>query len=486
MNVVLFNPRAAPSHRRLPLSVLFVARALPDRHPWVLVDGNVDPAVDAALDEACARPDAVLLVSVMPGPQLKAAVPLCRALRRRHPHLRIVWGGYFPSIHGAVCVADGTVDYVIEGPGERTALELLDALAEERDPVGLPGVGAWRAGAYVRGPARAWEKGSVFGPLPYERLDMERYAARTFLGERTFNHHSSHGCPYRCNFCAVVNQFDGRWLADPPEAVLDTVGILARRYRADALEFHDNNFFAHERRVAEIAAGMAPYGLSWWGEARVDTMLGFSGATWEALARSGLRMVFYGAESGDQEALDRMNKGGLQVHEIGELNRVAERHGVVPEFSFVLGNPGDPERDVERTLALIGTLKRENPRCEIILYLYTPVPLPGMYDDAVAGGFGFPSTLDGWVSDAWGGFSGRRDPRTPWMTPKLRRRVRDFETVLHARHPSASDLSLRPWQRRVLRALAAPRVRLGLHGHPWELRALQRLWAYRRPEEMGF
>jgi radical SAM superfamily enzyme YgiQ (UPF0313 family) len=197
-------------------------------------------------------------------------------------------------------------------------------------------------------------------------------------------------------------------------------------------------------------------------------------------------MVFYGAESGDQAAIDRMDKGGLRVDDTLALNRLARRHGVRPEFSFVLANPGDPEGDVARSLELIRALKRDNPDCEIILYLYTPVPLPGMYDDARREGFRLPQTIDEWLSPDWAGYDARRDPRTPWSSAALRRHVYDFETVLHARFPTISDLHLGTGQRRVLRALARVRWRFGWYASPWELRLLQRAWSYRRPEEMGF
>lgn len=481
MNVVLFNPRAQKAHRRLPLSLLFVARTL--RHPWQLVDANVEPDALARLEAACAAPGTVLFVTVMPGPQLREATPLCRALKRRFPRLTIVWGGYFPSVHPEASARDVGVDFVVIGQGEETAPALLAALQAGDDPVAVPGVAAWRDGALARGPARAMVRASDFGDPPYERLDMGRYAARTFLGRRTFNHHASVGCPYLCNFCAVVNVANGRWIPDPAEHVVHIARRLVREHGADALEFHDNNFFAWEKRVAEVSAGIAGLGLSWWGEGRIDTMLGFSGATWEAMARSGLRMVFLGAESGDQDALDAMDKGGLTVADTRALNRVAMRHGVVPEFSFVLGNPADPERDVERSLALVRELKRDNPACEIILYLYTPVPLPGPWQ---ASGFAFPDTLDGWLSEEWSAYAHRRDPHTPWLAASLPRRVYDFEAVLHARHPSQSDLNLRPWQRAVLRVLSEPRWRAGAYRLPVGIRALQRAWGYRRPEEMGF
>ena len=85
MNVVLYNPRAQRSHRRLPLSVLALARVIPAPHTWELVDDNVDPDAAAALRRACAKPNTALFVTVMPGPQLRVAVPVCRALKREFP-----------------------------------------------------------------------------------------------------------------------------------------------------------------------------------------------------------------------------------------------------------------------------------------------------------------------------------------------------------------------------------------------------------------
>jgi anaerobic magnesium-protoporphyrin IX monomethyl ester cyclase len=58
--------------------------------------------------------------------------------------------------------------------------------------------------------------------------------------------------------------------------------------------------------------------------------------------------------------------------------------------------------------------------------------------------------------------------------------------VLHARWPSVSDRNLRSWQRGVLRLLGAPRYQMKMYARPYGIRALQRVWGYRRPEEMGF
>ena len=47
---------------------------------------------------------------------------------------------------------------------------------------------------------------------------------------------------------------------------------------------------------------------------------------------------------------------------------------MVPEFSFVLGGPEDPEAEIERTFTFIRQVKALHPQCEVILYFYSPTP----------------------------------------------------------------------------------------------------------------
>ena len=325
--------------------------------------------------------------------------------------------------------------------------------------------------------------------FPYHRIDLERYVRRTFMGRRTLPHHSSYGCPFLCNFCAVVNMVSGRWKAQSAERTAAVArGLVERVRQVDSVEFYDNNFFVQESRTAEFAERIMDLRLGWWGEARIDTMLKYSERTWRLMRDSGLRMVFLGAESGSDETLKRMNKGGTaSTAKTLEIAARMKEHGIVPEFSFVLGNPPDPEADVVSTLDFIRKVKRVNPRSEIILYMYTPVPLSGeLYEQARASGFRFPETLEGWVDPTWLDFSQRRSANVPWMSDPLRTRVQNFERVLNAYYPTATDIRLTGLRKTVLKAASAWRYRLKVYARPVELDLLQRLLPYQRPETAGF
>jgi len=153
----------------------------------------------------------------------------------------------------------------------------------------------------------------------------------------------------------------------------------------------------------------------------------------------------------------------------------------------VLGALPFPLADVDATFAFIRRLKRINPSTEIVLYTYTPVPMyGGLYAGARDLGFTFPRTLDEWALPQWQQLSMRRGDGIPWIDPGVRRRIRNFERVINAYYPTATDSRLTPLRRATLKAASAWRYALQVYDAPYELRALHRLIQYQRPETTGF
>jgi len=87
--------------------------------------------------------------------------------------------------------------------------------------------------------------------------------------------------------------------------------------------------------------------MQWWGEARIDTMDKYSDESLAQLRRSGCVMIFFGAESGNDEVLKQMDKGGKQSREqILHFAARLARFDIIPEYSFVLGTPAETEQKV--------------------------------------------------------------------------------------------------------------------------------------------
>ena len=132
--IILYNPRSTrPRNRRMPLSVLALGAALEGKEQYEIVDGNLDEHPTQSISRLIQQNEIDMLgVTVMPGPQMAAAMETSQEIRRLHPKIPIVWGGYFPSIYPDATLNAKYVDYAVRGQGEETLLELLEAFRGQR------------------------------------------------------------------------------------------------------------------------------------------------------------------------------------------------------------------------------------------------------------------------------------------------------------------------------------------------------------------
>jgi radical SAM superfamily enzyme YgiQ (UPF0313 family) len=494
-----------PWSTRLPLSILSLGAVLEGRHPWRILDGNLGPIRDAALRALRERPHALVGVTVMPGPQVAPAIEISTAIRAAFPEVPIAWGGYFPTLYPDAAINAPYVDYVVRGQGEATLLELLPRLADAgppsaidsaRDPSALGEVAGltWkRDGRPVHNPERPVVDPRALPRLPYDKLDdVPGYLRASFMGSRTAVYQAAVGCRFKCTFCGVVSMWNGQTMLDAPARLEAELGSLRDRWGADGIQFYDHNFFDREESSVPVLEVLARLEMPWWCYARADALSRFSAATWALVRRSRLRMAYIGAETASDDGLDRMRKGSRVDHTL-EVTARCRENGVIPELSFVLGGPDDPEGDIERTLAFIRKIKGLNPEAEIILYYYSPTPQvdraarrrePGAAHLPVLRTYGpsgpaLPTTPEAWTDPRWVAWVCHQD--APWLSPKLRERVRDFARVLACRFPTVQDYRTPRWGKAVLQNLARWRYATGTYARPFELALGQRLLRLRDP-----
>ncbi|MDB5274920.1 MAG: radical protein [Chitinophagaceae bacterium] len=496
--VLLFNPRSANNKYRIPNSILNIAASVDGRYEWVIVDGNCehDPLAKilSYLDTGEFR---YLGFSVMPGPQLRQAIPISKTIKEKHPNTTMIWGGYFPSNHSKVVLDSGYVDFIINGPGDNAFPNLLDALEQSKPYEFIKNLIYKADGKITKTIKEDLLDQDSLPPLPYDKLNdfypVTKFLGKTYLGEKTMAYHSSIGCPFTCSFCAVVPIYEARWKAKSAKAVYKDVKYIKDKWGADAIEFHDNNFFVSEKRAVEFANLIKPEKMTWWGMARIDTMDKFKDSSLAAIRESGCKMIFFGAESGNNAVLEQMDKGGTQTGE--QIIRFAERmkkFDIVPEYSFVLGTPAPTPQQVDAQIDFeidfIKQVKAVNPFTEIVIYTYSPVPTEGstMFEEVKARGFTFPQTLEDWISPAWESFDLRKNPLTPWLTPEMIDKIRNFETVLNGLYPTVTDIRLNRLKRIAIKMVAGLRYKIDLYKYPYEIKLLQKVWKYRQPEIQGF
>src|SRR5574341_2533691 len=230
--IILYNPPSNASRKpHLPMSLLAVASMLEGQYEYEIIDGNLvnDPAAQIIAIGKTKKVKAIG-VTVMPGPQLNHAVPHSQRLKAALPDVPIVWGGYFPSQHDDTVLREDYVDFCVRSQGEQSFLELMRVLDKGGSLLSIPGLSYKEDGAIKKNPLRPLIPLDDLPDWPYEKIPMPRYLHKQYLGNRVGTHNTSFGCPFACNFCAVVGMSNRRWLAESPARMARIVKFQHDRY----------------------------------------------------------------------------------------------------------------------------------------------------------------------------------------------------------------------------------------------------------------
>ncbi|MGE5553357.1 MAG: B12-binding domain-containing radical SAM protein [Betaproteobacteria bacterium] len=253
------------------------------------------------------------------------------------------------------------VDYVVRGEGERTLLELVEALAHGLSLENVLGL-TYREGAAIL---------ENHDRPPLADLDTLPFPARDLLVSSFYPNEgivTSRGCPRRCIFCAAGAMSNYSYRIRSPRSIVEELRLLQGER---VISFYDNTFSGHYETALQICEAIisAKLNISWTCELRVDR------ATPELFAKlraAGCRGVQFGVESGSDEVL-RAIKKGITVSQVRSAVEMAMAQDLKVVCSFTLGHPLDTPETIDATFSLMKELKRIGATVSSALL----VPYPG-------------------------------------------------------------------------------------------------------------
>lgn len=190
------------------------------------------------------------------------ALNTIRAIHQKLPHIRVVYGGVFPSYaHELVMTECPEIDVIVRGEGEETILGLLRTWEQSDDLSYVDGI-TWRRGEAIivnrsRTPIRNLDE---YRP-GWELVDWPRYSMFGFRSAAGLQF--SRGCTLTCTYCGQW-MFWKKWRHRSPENVVEQLRVLKSRYGVKIVWFADENFAADRdvaKRILELIAE-ANLGLS--------------------------------------------------------------------------------------------------------------------------------------------------------------------------------------------------------------------------------
>lgn len=302
-------------------------------------------------------------------------------VRRKMPGLPIIYGGpYVTKLAQQIMAAFQVVDAIFVGESEKSFADFLARCDAGRiDFLGIPGV-------LARG-----EDGGIgnivtdLDSLPFLAATSDFSNWFRWRSPETEKHapiplEATRGCPLQCSFCStrqvwgpkVRRKSPRRLVREMAELSIACGGSTFFNLIGDNIGAPRNDFL---RFCGEFA--LLNPGFSWGGSLKVDR---FDQGDFARMWAAGMRAMFVGLESGNQQTLDRVRKKTNIAKEIDNV-RAAVDVGFRVTVSFIIGFPWERRSDIDETYRL---------HCDLIQYgvdrsqINVLMPIPGT--DIVADG----------------------------------------------------------------------------------------------------
>lgn len=309
--------------------------------------------------------------------EAQASFSVARAAKRLNPDVITVMGGPFALNNSAAVLEEAAIDWVFEGPADRTFPEALYRLANEQD-----------LGTDIAGFSRRLPNGDLYLsgkqdfiadidslPMPaWDLVDFALYASRpnhaaNLKGQRYAPLFTSRGCPYLCNYCHDI--FSKKFTYHSVERVIAEIEHLYNNYGVDEFHIEDDIFNLHKPRVREL---MKEVQRRWLGKMKFAFPNGLRAdildrETVNAMCDGGTYAVCIAIETVTPRLQTLIDKN-LDIEKAKRALEYFNDRGIQVTCFFMLGFPTETAEELEATIRFAMTTPMT------LAYFFTVIPQP--------------------------------------------------------------------------------------------------------------
>jgi radical SAM superfamily enzyme YgiQ (UPF0313 family) len=268
------------------------------------------------------------------------------------------------------------IDVVVIGEGDRTLVELVEAVAGGGSLHDIAGIAFREEGALVKTAPRPLIDNIDSLPVPARHLiPLSRYRA---LGSPC-TVITGRGCPYGCIFCSGRRMLGRKVRFRDPGLVVDEIEMIKRDYGFQQVNIVDDTFTVNHPHAYQVCEEMLRRNLNinWSAFARVDNM---TDELATLMKRAGCNTVLFGVESADEDILKTIRKG-LTPDDVRNGVRIATGAGIQVYCSFIIGLPGESADTIQKSIAFTDEINRKY-GAEYGYHMLSPLPGTELYDKA--------------------------------------------------------------------------------------------------------
>ena len=307
------------------------------------------------------------------------------SLLRRTYKGPIVVGGYQAILSPEDVLRHPGVDGVCVGEGEQPLLEAVMAYPEgngsaprirgmvfrNQDDQEAAVKDRWLVGELSEYPFIDYD---IFNFEGEKRLEQMHIGVLSPGGVYSLPVITGRGCPYRCTYCCNSALIDRYGLKSylrryQPETAIANIKGIVKQYSPKMIEFFDETFIRNIQWVKDFCAlYKKDVGLPFMIMARIDSL---DENLISIMAESGLKLVLFGLESGDEEYRKRHLNRRMSDRTIKEGARLLRKFGIMIVTFNMFGMPFETKETMEKTFELNAAIEPDAAYSTIFQ------PLPG-------------------------------------------------------------------------------------------------------------
>lgn len=292
-------------------------------------------------------------------------------LRRKFPRARVLFGGPWPTIDHEYLLLNDAADVVVIGEGERTVVELLDAISDGRSCNEVAGIAFIEGNRVVKTPPRPYIEDLDALPMPaWDLFPAHKQYFTLSKGKRFFPVCTSRGCTLGCIQCSkMVHGYKIRERSIGN--VIAELRYLKERFSMDEISFIDD-FFNHDiERVENLCRQIIQldfrFSIAFVHGIRADMVTPRMASL---LRQAGAYDVAFGIESGNQDVVTKLGKN-LDLNVVRRSVKIFKKLGYFTRGFFMIGLPWDNIHTLVDTKVFARELGLDVP------HFFKVVPFPG-------------------------------------------------------------------------------------------------------------
>jgi anaerobic magnesium-protoporphyrin IX monomethyl ester cyclase len=334
-----------------PLGLLYMGSVLEENgHSVEVIDCFYEKKPEEMIQQSLTSADAVGLCIF--SDYAPYSTQIAQMIRERDSLIPIIIGGPHSTFFPTSALSDvPAADISIEGEAEHTILDLMKVFQGNKNISELSGIRYREHGEIKAGkPPKVIENLDTL-PFPARHLvDKYEYGKiqNVYFRKPKFTSIATNrGCPFQCKFCNHMILPYQRYRERSVDNVLREFQEINEKYKS--VYIIDDCFFSNEKRVLKIFEGLI--------ELKTDLEIYIYGGRvdlgdrklYEKMKRAGVKSIFFGIESGNQDVLEYYNKR-ITLDQISNTVHLAHEMDFYITGSFIFGAPFETKEHFERTI----------------------------------------------------------------------------------------------------------------------------------------